>query len=120
VDANHDVLAKTFENKINKLSIKSYIGKTTCKKKPNVFGSKILEFFGAKDPFKKYMQQNKLCKTLPFWLSKTISIQFVERISFRTPCNAFMFKNFVSIKKIVFTKGFALFGGEDETILPPT
>ncbi len=85
-----------------------------------MFGSKILEFFGAKDPFNKYMQQNKLCKTLPFWLLKTISIQFVERIWFQTPCNAFMFKNCVSIKKIVFTKGFALFGGEDETIVPPT
>jgi hypothetical protein len=56
------------------LSVERYIGKTTCKKRPNVSSSKILEFFSAKNPFKKYVQQNSLCKTSPFWLSKTISL----------------------------------------------
>jgi hypothetical protein len=42
-----------------------------------------------------------------------LPIQFVERIWFETSCNAFMSKNCVFIKKIVVTKSFALFGGEE-------
>jgi hypothetical protein len=49
-----------------------------------------------------------------------LPIQFVERIWFGTSCNAFMSKNYVSTKKIVFTKGFALFGGEDKMIISLT
>ncbi len=81
--------------------------------------SKILEFFGAKDSFKKYVQQNSLCKTSPFWLSKTISL-FNLLKEFGLKHFAFMSRNCISIKKIVFTKGFALFGEEDKTIVLPT
>ncbi len=56
----------------------------------------------------------------PFGYQKPIPIQFVERIWFETSCNAFLSKNCVSIKKIVFTTGFALSRGEDKTIVLPT
>jgi len=49
-----------------------------------------------------------------------LPIQFVEKIRFETSCNAFMSMNCVFIKKIVFTKGFALFGGEDKMIVSLT
>jgi hypothetical protein len=57
-------------------------------------------------------------RPLPFWLSENyLPIQFVERLWFETSYNVFMSKNGVSIKKIVFTKGLTLVGGEDERIV---
>jgi hypothetical protein len=49
-----------------------------------------------------------------------LPIQFVERIWFETSCNEFISRNCVYIKKIVFTKSFALFGGENKMIVLPT
>jgi hypothetical protein len=65
-----------------------------------VFSFEILEFFGAKHPYKKdAMQQNNFCKTLPFWLAKTIAPFNLLKALVEVTCNAFMSKNCVSIKK---------------------
>jgi hypothetical protein len=52
VDANHAILAKRFEEKVN-FPLRNVLARQLVKKRPNVFNSKILEFFGAKDPFQK-------------------------------------------------------------------
>ncbi len=81
--------------------------------------SKILEVFVTKNPFKNMCNKIIYARPWPFGYQKHLPIQFVERIWFGTSCNAFMSKNCVSIKKFVFTKGFALLGGKDETIISP-
>jgi hypothetical protein len=66
-------LQNVFEDEVN-FPLKVVLERQLAKKLPNVFNSEILEFFGAKDVYKKdTMQQNFFCKTLPFWLAKTIS-----------------------------------------------
>jgi hypothetical protein len=53
---------------------------------------------------KKMCNRNNFCKTLPFWLLKTISLFNLLKILVEACCNAFMFKSCVSIKKNVFTR----------------
>jgi hypothetical protein len=73
VDANHVTLAKLFENV--KSPLRNVLERQLAKKKrPNVFTSKLSKFFAIKDPFKMLCNKNNFCKTLPFWLSKIISL----------------------------------------------
>jgi hypothetical protein len=65
VDADHVMLAKGFEEEMNSPLKQLVI------KRPNVFNSKISEFFGAKDPFKKdVVQQKKFLQDLAFLVAK--------------------------------------------------
>jgi hypothetical protein len=56
VDVDHVVLTKKFEEEINS-PLRNVLERQPTKKGPNVFNFEILEFFGAKDPFKKCVQQ---------------------------------------------------------------
>ncbi len=74
VDANHAILTKRFEEEMNS-PLRNILERQPTKKRPNVFNSKILEFFGAKDPFKKdVMQQKQFLQDLAFQLLKIISL----------------------------------------------
>ncbi len=53
---DHVVLTKKFEEEINS-PLRNVLERQPTKKGPNVFNFEILEFFGAKDPFKKCVQQ---------------------------------------------------------------
>jgi hypothetical protein len=74
VDANHAILVKIFEEEVN-FPLKNILEKQPTKKRPNVSNFKISEFFGAKDPFKKdVVQQKQFFQDLAFWLLKIISL----------------------------------------------
>jgi hypothetical protein len=74
VDADHVMLAKGFEEEMNSPLKQLVI------KRPNVFNSKISNFFGAKDPFKRdVVQQKKFLQDLAFLVAKNhLPIQFLE------------------------------------------
>jgi len=57
VDVDHVVLVKRFKD-MNSPLINVFERQPT-KKRPNVSNFEILKFFGAKDPFKKYVVQQK-------------------------------------------------------------
>ncbi len=58
VDVDHAIVAKKFEEKVNS-PLRNVLTRQLVKKKPNVFNCEILELFGAKDPFKKDVVQQK-------------------------------------------------------------
>jgi len=58
VDADHVVLEKRFEEKVN-FPLRNILEKQPTKKRPNVSNFEISKFFGAKDHFKKYVVQQK-------------------------------------------------------------
>jgi len=58
VDVDHAIVAKKFEEKVNS-PLRNVLTRQLVKKKPNVLNCEILELFGAKDPFKKDVVQQK-------------------------------------------------------------
>jgi hypothetical protein len=69
VDVNHVMLAKKFEEEVNS-PLRDVLQKQPVIKRPNV------KSFWCKTSFFKRMlcNENKFCKTLPFWLLEIISL----------------------------------------------
>ncbi len=102
-------LQKFFEDEVYS-PLKVVLERQLAKKLPNVFSSEILEFFGAKDPYKKdAMQQKHILQDLALLVGKNhFPIQFVEKnwlkclVMHLCPRVVFLSKN-------VFTTSFYLF-----------
>jgi hypothetical protein len=79
VDSDDVILAKSFEEEMNS-PLRNIFEKEPTKKRPNVSNFEILDFFGAKDPFKKdVVHQKQFLQYLALLVIKNhFPIPFVE------------------------------------------
>jgi hypothetical protein len=81
VDANHNLIARNFEEEVNN-NKKNLLQKQLAKKGAIITNNEISKFFGAIDPYKNNnVHQKKVLKNLGiFVLNSHLSIKFVENM----------------------------------------